>query len=104
MHDVIGMRKAILVAIDDKIDIALLPPCHSLGFVAAAFFKTKPGKQGGKLFGVFFFDREFNKLDIAGMRLWRQGNRLFPDFYTINAITQINQRTQAILGNVFGRA
>ena len=72
--------------------------------MAAAFFKSKPGKQGGKLFGVFFFDREFNKLDIAGMRLWRQGNRLFPNFYTLNAIPQINQRTQPILGNVFGRA
>jgi len=66
------MREAFLFRVGDKIDAALRPPCHGLGFMFSDARETQAPQQRVEVGFRRFIDREFDELGAETTRPRRQ--------------------------------
>ena len=73
--DIVRVGKAIRLAIDDQLDIALRPSLHVLAAMRTGLAKTELAEQRGQIPGFGFIDSKFDKSDAAALRFRLQPGR-----------------------------
>src|ERR1700730_12186660 len=104
MGDVMRMREAVGLAIDDEFNLALGPPLDGLAAMLAGFAKAELAKQGGEIGSLGLVDGKFQKPDAAAVRFRFENIRRALGAFGRKLILQQDERPQPVGGGARCRA
>src|ERR1700730_14685456 len=104
MGDVMRMREAVGLAIDDEFNLALGPTLDGLAAMLAGFAKAELAKQAGEIGSLGLVDGKFQKPDTVAVRFRFESIRRALGAFGRQLILQQDQRPQPVGGGARGRA